>query len=160
MWNYIDNIPGWMGRKECEWLAGLAKTVNSWTEVGTYCGRSMAAVGLCLRFGSCLHVVDAQLQREFYTTRKWILEHRPDLHIVTLELPSIKAAKVVKDTDVVFIDADHQYQSVHDDILAWQGKCKVLCGHDYQPHWAGVVRAVDELCPNSLHPADDIWVRA
>lgn len=36
--------------------------------------------------------------------------------------------------DFVYIDADHSYQSVKNDILAWSSKVKdggILAGHDY-----------------------------
>ena len=50
--------------------------------------------------------------------------------------------------DFVFIDADHSYASVVTDIALWLPKVKVggwIGGHDYNPKWPGVVRAVDEL---------------
>ena len=57
--------------------------------------------------------------------------------------------------DFVFLDADHTYNAVRNDLAAWVNKLKpggVLCGHDYDhpqfPEW-GVKRAVDEFC--ALH---------
>lgn len=50
--------------------------------------------------------------------------------------------------DFVFIDADHAYESVKKDILAWFPKVRrggILAGHDYVPSQPGVRRAVDEL---------------
>lgn len=55
--------------------------------------------------------------------------------------------------DFVFIDADHFYESVRADLLAWFPKVKskgIVCGHDYngagdrRKGW-GVKRAVDEF---------------
>ena len=55
--------------------------------------------------------------------------------------------------DFVFLDADHYYESVRDDILAWWTKIKqhgIVAGHDYdgmgdrRKGW-GVKRAVDEF---------------
>lgn len=48
---------------------------------------------------------------------------------------SIEAASIIADgiLDLVFIDADHSYQSVAADIAAWRSKIRpggVLCGHD------------------------------
>jgi hypothetical protein len=56
--------------------------------------------------------------------------------------------------DFVYIDADHEYESVRADIEAWQDRIRpggVLCGHDYYDGWRdnamyGVARAVDEFC--------------
>ena len=53
--------------------------------------------------------------------------------------------------DVVFIDATHTYPAVKQDIQLWLPKVKtggILAGHDYEPNFPGVVRAVDELLPN------------
>lgn len=50
--------------------------------------------------------------------------------------------------DVIYIDADHSYESVLNDINNW-GKHlssnSIIAGHDYSSKcWPGVVRAVDE----------------
>ncbi len=63
---------------------------------------------------------------------------------------SLDAAKMFKDRslDFVFIDADHNYESVKVDIAAWRSKVKpggILAGHDYgNSQWPGVKQAVDE----------------
>lgn len=82
--------------------------------------------------------------------------------------------------DLVFIDADHRYDHVVEDILAWYPKVKsggIICGHDYDPpdhpltlaelaqysdldfthgtHF-GVVRAVQEFFPQVQHLAN-VW---
>jgi hypothetical protein len=47
--------------------------------------------------------------------------------------------------DLIFIDADHEYEAVLADINAWKVHCHgILCGHDYSPMFPGVVRAVQE----------------
>jgi len=49
--------------------------------------------------------------------------------------------------DFVYIDADHRYESVKQDVLMWQEKVKaggVLAGHDYGTH-PGIKKAVDEI---------------
>lgn len=48
--------------------------------------------------------------------------------------------------DFVFIDADHSYSAVCDDIDLWLPKIKpggILCGHDYGDDRFGVTKAVD-----------------
>ncbi len=52
-----------------------------------------------------------------------------------LVAPSIEAAALLRDGgfDLVFIDADHSYEAVRDDIAAWKAKVAtagILCGHD------------------------------
>jgi hypothetical protein len=61
--------------------------------------------------------------------------------------------------DAVFIDADHSYQAVRADILAWRPLIKpggVLCGHDYDN--ASVRRAVDELLPGVDLRKGNVWL--
>ena len=85
-------------------------------------------------------------------------------NVIYFILPSIKAAKLIENRslDLVFIDADHSYQAVKDDIAAWMPKVKiggVLCGHDYsRPRWQ-VTEAVDEVFGKDFihYPMNDIW---
>lgn len=66
---------------------------------------------------------------------------------------SIKAAKEIPDgsLDFVFIDADHHYEKVKDDLNAWTPKVRkggIVAGHDYYVFRSGnrgVIDAVDEF---------------
>lgn len=77
---------------------------------------------------------------------------------------TVKAADKFEDqsVDFVFIDAEHTYEGVSGDILAWRRKIRpggILCGHDYNPNkdrFAGVVKAVDEIGPITTEP-DSVW---
>ena len=54
-------------------------------------------------------------------------------------------AQAVKEADIVFIDALHDYDSVYEDIRLWWPRVRVggmLCGHDFNHQWPGVERAV------------------
>lgn len=175
MWNLIDSVPGWMDREECEYLQSVAKDCWSWTEVGVYCGRSALAVALALPWAATLQLVekamtvseglhrdiDAQKVRDTLPlTLQLISKMRPDLDVAGIWLPSVEASKVAADSDCVFIDADHSYASVRDDILAWAPKCTILMGHDYsQTEWQDVKKAVNELVPDVSSPAGTIWRR-
>jgi len=68
--------------------------------------------------------------------------------------PSVEAAKEIPDKslDLVFIDANHKYRHVKEDIMAWLPKARdggMLCGHDYCPAEKGVYQAVNELLPHA-----------
>jgi len=78
-----------------------------------------------------------------------------------LKMYSEKAADLVEDNslDFVFIDAQHDYDSVKRDISLWQPKVKtggILSGHDYNPKFPGVVKAVNELFTPETG-ANDVW---
>ena len=81
---------------------------------------------------------------------------------------SVEMAAQVKDgtLDLVFIDADHEYESVRDDIAAWAPKVRPggwLGGHDYWKRggFPGVHRAVDEAFPEGVELDEDStwWTR-
>jgi len=83
--------------------------------------------------------------------------------VVVLGLFSADAALLVRDRslDFVFLDANHSYEYVRDDIRRWRPKLKaggLLAGHDYgnphNPRW-GVTRAVDEAFPGGVKTGDD-----
>ncbi len=107
-------------------------------------------------------------------------EH-PNLDL--LEMDSVQAAQQIEDgsLDLVFIDADHAYESVMADIIAWLHKVRpggVICGHDYwqgHPHPLpavdGVKEAVDKvfvahhrscytqhICDTSVHKNCYVWI--
>jgi len=67
------------------------------------------------------------------------------------------AGLFTEQTDMIFIDADHSYESVRSDIINWDPKLKengILCGHDYL--WPGPNRAVNEILAN-VHINNNIW---
>ena len=71
--------------------------------------------------------------------------------VVPIKLPSVEASNLIEDKSLkfCFIDANHDYEFVKQDIEAWRKKiipgC-ILAGHDY--FWTGVKPAVDEAFPN------------
>ena len=62
-----------------------------------------------------------------------------------LRLPSVEAARIFDRVHLAFVDGDHAYEPVNQDIQAWYGKATILAGHDFDLE--GVSRAVRELCP-------------
>jgi hypothetical protein len=61
---------------------------------------------------------------------------------------SVDAARVLADRqfDFAYIDGEHSYEAVKEDITAWRGMCKSwIGGHDYYSRFPGVMRAVNEV---------------
>lgn len=85
-------------------------------------------------------------------------------HIVNpVRLPSVEAARLYADgsLDFCFIDAAHDYESVRDDLAAWEPKVKpggVLAGHDWN-QWPGVNQAVTERWGEGIEERGKCWVR-
>ena len=74
-----------------------------------------------------------------------------DIRSTHLKKKSCEAVKEFEDEsiDIVFIDANHQYEAIRQDVELWYPKVKVggiFSGHDYSPKWnRGVKKAVDEF---------------
>uniref|UniRef100_A0A914DV34 Class I SAM-dependent methyltransferase n=1 Tax=Acrobeloides nanus TaxID=290746 RepID=A0A914DV34_9BILA len=74
-------------------------------------------------------------------------------HMVhTLRLPSAAAAHVLHcfkiDADMIYIDADHDYESVLRDVRLYYSLLKkngIIFGDDYTPSWSAVMYAVDDF---------------
>ena len=80
--------------------------------------------------------------------------HRPHIHKEYSNLSQIVSDSVEatsefenKSMDLVYIDADHTYEAVKNDLAAWYPKCRtVLAGHDYnQPDFPECTTAIEEF---------------
>ena len=68
-------------------------------------------------------------------------------NVIKNKMSSIDFSKTIEDKsiDFIYIDGNHQYSSVKDDIMTWMPKIKdtgIISGHDYS--WPTVKRALDE----------------
>ncbi len=84
----------------------------------------------------------------YLETVKVLLPH--GLRTIILRMYSLDAAKFFADEslDFVYIDANHGYKWIKEDIEAWFPKVKkggLFCGHDYSYGIFDVKRAVDEF---------------
>ncbi len=97
-----------------------------------------------------------------YKAVKEMFKNDPDTCIY--RTTSKQASKKIPDgLDLVFIDGNHSYPYVKQDILFWQPKIRpggILAGHDYQAdRFPGVVKAVDEILQgNILLGPDNTWI--
>ena len=117
-------------------------------EVGTYKGEMAREITTVCNLDKYF-AIDIRRPGELV---KWISDNKKPIECIIK--PSIEAAKDIEDKslDLVFIDADHSYESVLQDIKAWLPKVRkggILSGHDYDyPKFWGVKKAVDELLKN------------
>jgi predicted O-methyltransferase YrrM len=79
-------------------------------------------------------------------------------------MSSMEALKKFEDgsLDIVFIDGNHRYKHVYDDIKGWLPKIRkggYLCGHNFSEKNIGVVKAVNELLDsNKVYiKHDSVW---
>lgn len=141
-------------------------------EIGSFRGRSLASIAdLIISKNLEVHSVDIfdkvespeYIEPDVYSKREGMavdfiktldvfgLKKYITTHITT----STEAAKYLHSKgdlfDLIFIDADHSYEAVKDDIMSWWPLVDnggVLCGHDYDPKgesWPGVHKAIHEL---------------
>jgi predicted O-methyltransferase YrrM len=174
-------VPGWMSPPELEWLAEQAHHSDLIAEIGCWMGRSTRAmadatdgaiVAIDTWEGSAENQDELKdkapdyLFQEFNTN---LADHLRTGHVVAMRGSSLSAAAAFamqkKRFDMVFIDAAHDYASVKADILAWLPLVitgGLICGHDYDWGWPGVVHAVRELIsptPNQAAGGSSIWYK-
>lgn len=82
-------------------------------------------------------------------------------YVTVLAMSTDEAATRIADgsLDLVFIDADHRYANVKQDILTWRTKLTAMgrmAGHDWS--WPSVQRAVEDVYENWVTIVGDIWI--
>lgn len=134
----LDAIEGWLAPAEGQRLAYLASIVPkelAIVELGTWKGRSTAWLGLGSRYGRGARVFaidhwkgspeqqglfphqDCSTYPDFRANMDW-LELWDIVNPITGS--TLDVAKTWdKDIGLLFIDADHEYESVRGDFLAW-----------------------------------------
>ena len=165
-------ISGWMSEPDLVYLAHAASISNRIAEIGSWLGRSTAALaantsGQVYAFdtwhGSACHQPELAAHPPDWLYEEFLQNMRDLPNVRPRQYSSIEAAEACAREgmhfDLIFIDADHEYESIKADILAWQPLVAVggiLSGHDYAECWPGVRQAVNELVP-SFRVIDAIW---
>lgn len=143
-----NNIRGWMGEEELDFLYDIAKDLTV-IELGSYLGRSAVTLAESAKKVWAVDPWNGQEVGNLVmdgTEYDQFKENTKDFdNIQVRKQSSLDFAKEFKGkVDMVFIDANHSYASVRADIIAWLPKTKkVICGHDYD--FPDVKKAVDEL---------------
>ena len=152
-WGHIigGNMLNREGIYKADFLADLVKKndYKTFVEVGVKFGYNMKAI-----LGRCeideVYLVDHKIYNEAHPTDRYEGTAVFGDNVVRMVMTSKEASKMFDDKslDIVFIDADHRYKSVKEDIELWLPKIRkggVISGHDYgSKRWPGVERAVKE----------------
>lgn len=173
-------IPGWCTKEQLalyNMFAKQSRPGSKLVEVGSWRGKSTSAM--------CVDLANRKdCKIDFYAVDTWLggPEHQADELILTdslyqdfltniesvrdyvqpLRMTSLEAARLFEDEslDFVFLDADHRFEHVRDDIIAWLPKLKpggMIAGDDYgNPQWPGVAQAVDQIL-DDIVIANTVW---
>lgn len=157
-------------------LVKISAENSKFVEVGSWKGKSSSYM--------CVEIINSGKKIDFYCVDTWLdsEEHKdsPDLNYLydifksnmmpvegyfnEIRMSSLEACAMFEDNslDFVFLDADHSYSAIRNDILNWFPKVKVggiLAGHDYYPHENNsVYRAVVDTFSEGIPPIDDCFV--
>jgi hypothetical protein len=99
---------------------------------------------------------------------KILQKYENKTNVKIIKMKSVEASKLYDNEyfDWIYIDADHSYEGVKDDIVNWWPKLKkggLLSGHDYNPSendpnfkMYGVKKAVDEIFGDKIKLTDEV----
>jgi predicted O-methyltransferase YrrM len=159
------SIDGWMSKRELTWLANTSAKCNTIVEFGSYKGRSCRAMadntdGIIWAVDpwsdEVIPGVTADVLSEFKAN---LSDHIKSGKVIPVQEVSEKFS-LDKSVDMVFIDADHNYDHVTQDIINAMSLVKpngIISGHDYGcPDWPDVALAVNNLF-NNIEVEDSIW---
>jgi predicted O-methyltransferase YrrM len=125
-------------------------------EVGCYRGGSAWGMGLTAKSLTCVDTfraaTDGVRQMENLTTYRDFLRaterYDSKKFLMSYVGTSQEASATIEAMyDMIFIDADHSYAGVKQDIALWESKLRpggIWAFHDYGDQFAGVKQAVDE----------------
>ena len=165
----LFNSNGYRGKKGndktldqfCNNIIGLIGHDITVLEVGSYMGHSAAYFDKYFSFVFCVdpwfHPKNKYNNHHIQLAEE-IFDDRITPTIIKCKGLSEDIVKEFSDNsiDLIYIDAQHDYESVTQDIGLWLTKLKkngIMSGHDYNFYHKDVVRAVDECfgVPTVLH---------
>jgi FkbM family methyltransferase len=115
-------------------------------EIGSYIGES-SLIFMSFPDIQKLICIDPGLSKLFYNKLDKFIKNNNCIPMKMLSSDANK--KIIEDDfDFIYIDGDHSYDYVKEDIEIWYPKVRaggLICGHDYNNQWEGVVQAVDEF---------------
>jgi hypothetical protein len=140
-------IEGLMARSEVELLYEFAQKMDDIVEIGSFKGRSTYA--LCSGCKGTVYSVD-HFQMDGVDTYDEFMENTKEFsNLVVVRMASVEAAAstlIPPLVDMVFLDADHEYDGFKLDLDVWAHRArKLVCGHDFGHGFPGIERALTEF---------------
>lgn len=181
---FVNTISGWMSRAELDWLRKRAESCNVIIEIGTWLGRSSYEMGQVVQ--GKVYTIDPftpwevfpdKWPKSMWQVRRGTIKDKEYLYKECCsnlnELIQSGKVEVLRgysedvlvglqqlsgSVDMVFIDGNHSYLSVKQDIINYLPLiCTggIICGHDFGQD---VMRAVLEVLPETKEvPGTTIW---
>lgn len=155
--NFGADAPNWFDYEDVYDLAFSIFNDNKphvFVELGAHAGRSTAYMARILTPNISFFTVD---DWKIYPYKKFIANLKNNgittKHVTPIIADSSEASRLFdrESVDFVFVDADHSYQGVLRDIVAWLPKMKktgVIAGHDYHYENLDVIKAICSLFPS------------
>ena len=167
--------PGWFYELDIEEYRRLVEDVpegGTICELGCYKGRSLCSVADIIKrkklnvyavdiftgTASEGHFEDNYLEEFLNNLRRFDIFGQCEIFEMTTDQASEMFTEANIRCDLIFIDADHQYSAIKQDIENWLPKVKehgTISGHDYGTH-EGIGKAVNEKWSN-VRVAGYIW---
>lgn len=169
-------IEGWMSEQELVFLSQIARDKKVIVEFGSHCGRSTRALADNSPANARIYAVDPWSGEyknaegkdwnvlggsRFDDFRANLNDHLLSGKVIPVRKLSTDFALVGDEADLVFIDGDHQYETVLADIrnaLRWTKRGGIIAGHDYNHEsWPGVAQAVTKMFGKNFQVIGTIW---
>jgi hypothetical protein len=171
-------IPGQSWPIECGWLYDTISRSRVHAEIGVDCGRSLWASVGGMKSGAQVYAIDNGSFREdpeFHPDRSWgasvyeatlrAIRDGSHVEVIPIRQDSIRASQDLARAgillDSVFIDGCHAFAETLGDIECFLPLIRrggIICGHDYDARWPGVMDAVNYAFGEDFFlPAGRIW---
>ncbi len=165
--HFYQKLEGWFDYEEFykQTVSNLPDGANV-IEIGTYRGKSISFLVIeSLKQNKKLNIYSIDLWENEEDFVQFIRNTSQISHLFTyFKIDSHSGASLFENNyfDFIYIDANHTYEYVKKDIELWYPKLKnggMMAGHDYDPCWEGVVRAVNERFEDDFYKeGHSVWV--
>jgi len=143
------------------YILSIQPTIDNWIEIGSHLGESSTLV---LGFPQIkkLHCIEASQESCEILQQKFSKDIQKSRCSIIHEISDIAERHFINESvDVVYIDANHSFESVSKDIENYYHKvksCGFFAGHDYSNAWPGVKEAVNNFIINYGYSPKDLIV--